>query len=374
MNLDRNNYEEFFLLYVDNELTDMEKREVETFCIENTDLREELAMLQASKIQPETSLFFEDKYGLLKRTTENSIDPAGESEELFLLYIDQELDEAGRKSVEKITAMDPSLEKDLQILQQTLLEPDHSVVFKGKEILFRKKETRRFVMLPRLAAAALLLFVAGYFLLEHPKPGKNLAVGIPRNVGKALNENKEKKDLPSVTPPPVDSLYQTAGRDDRYLTESKIQKQGKPDINNHPVQLLSRKKENRNYNDVSLNPLHPVKIPENKRESPVTGPSKDLSLPEIGKTNTALELKPKLLSGDLVAKTDNPGVREGFQVATENSPDIEDGIFMNASSENKNRMRGFFRKVSRVLDKTISVDPGNKKRGLRIGNYQIALK
>src|ERR1700681_984554 len=192
MHLDRNNYEEFFLLYVDNELTDRERVEVEAFILENTDLREELNLLQASKIQPETSLFFEDKNGLLKRATENLVSPAGNPEELFLLYVDLELDEAGRKSVEKMTAMDPSMKKDLLILQQTRLDPDLSVVFKGKEILFKKEEPRRFVVLqwPKLTAAALLLFVAGYFLLERPKPGKNPAVGISRNVGKPVNENK----------------------------------------------------------------------------------------------------------------------------------------------------------------------------------------
>ncbi len=83
MHLDRNNYEEFFLLYVDNELTDGERVEVEAFILENTDLREELNLLQASKIQPETSLFFEDKNGLLKRATENLVSPAGNPEELF---------------------------------------------------------------------------------------------------------------------------------------------------------------------------------------------------------------------------------------------------------------------------------------------------
>jgi hypothetical protein len=321
-------------------------------------------------------LFFKDKNGLLKRASENLVSPAGNPEELFLLYVDLELDEAGRKSVEKMTAMDPSMKKDLLILQQTRLDPDLSVVFNGKEILFKKEEPRRFVVLqwPKLTAAALLLFVAGYFLLERPKPGKNPAVGISRNVGKPVNENKEKKELPSVTPAPVDSLYQTARRDEKTRKENKIEKQVKLDKNNHFARLQSRKKENGKNNYVPQNPLFQVKIQENTRESPVLGPSKDLNLPEFAKTNAALELKPKLPTGDLVATTENPGVRKGFPDYTENSQDGEDGIFMNTTSGKKNRMRGLFRKVSRVLDKTISADPENKKRGLRIGNYQIAFK
>ena len=38
MNVNRNNYEEFFLLYADNELTDLQKAEVLMFLKENKDL------------------------------------------------------------------------------------------------------------------------------------------------------------------------------------------------------------------------------------------------------------------------------------------------------------------------------------------------
>jgi anti-sigma factor RsiW len=44
MNINRYNYEEYFLLYVDNELSAEERNQVESFVAANPDLEEELTM------------------------------------------------------------------------------------------------------------------------------------------------------------------------------------------------------------------------------------------------------------------------------------------------------------------------------------------
>jgi len=53
--------------------------------------------------------------------------------------------------------------------------------------------------------------------------------------------------------------------------------------------------------------------------------------------------------------------------------DGEDGIRIMAFSAKKNTMRGLFRKVSRVFEKTTSVD-NESKEGLLVGNLQVPLK
>ena len=65
MNINRDNYETFFLLYVDNELSAPERNALELFIQDNADLQEELEMLQQSTIEPEP-IIFKGKSSLFK--------------------------------------------------------------------------------------------------------------------------------------------------------------------------------------------------------------------------------------------------------------------------------------------------------------------
>src|SRR5215204_3580459 len=93
--ISRNNYEEHFLLYADNELSLVEKTAVEEFVKSHPDLQHELDQLLQTKLPVET-IALEDKEGLFADSMKlNSI-----GEEL-LLYIDNELDEKQKKIVEQ---------------------------------------------------------------------------------------------------------------------------------------------------------------------------------------------------------------------------------------------------------------------------------
>jgi hypothetical protein len=54
--------------------------------------------------------------------------------------------------------------------------------------------------------------------------------------------------------------------------------------------------------------------------------------------------------------------------------DTGDGFSVLSTTNGKNIMRGLFRKVSRVFEKTTKIDDEERNRALLIGNFQIALK
>ena len=135
--INRNNYEAFFLLYVDEELQPAERREVELFIESNPDLAQELAMLHEAKIQPELDIKFLDKTSLLR--TEVSDINTDNYEEYFLLYLDNELDTVKRNAVEKFILQHPQLQDYFTQLQQTIL-PIETIIFENKNILYRRKK------------------------------------------------------------------------------------------------------------------------------------------------------------------------------------------------------------------------------------------
>ena len=67
MNINRNNFEEFCLLYLDNELSAGERVELESFVAVNPDLAAELELMQQLKLSPEANFNgFGDKISLFR--------------------------------------------------------------------------------------------------------------------------------------------------------------------------------------------------------------------------------------------------------------------------------------------------------------------
>src|SRR4051794_15360995 len=112
--INRHNYEEFFLMYVDDELSAQQRADVELFVQQNPDLKKEFDMLLQTKLPADEEIVFAHKTNLLNIKDSIGID---NYQEYFLLYIDNELNENGRKAVEKFVLQQPQLQDEFTLLK-----------------------------------------------------------------------------------------------------------------------------------------------------------------------------------------------------------------------------------------------------------------
>jgi hypothetical protein len=162
--INTDNYEEFFLLYVDNELTEGERRSVEAFILEHPELKNELQVIMDTKLDlDETS--FEGKEILFRnegKVNEQNI------EALQILLIDDELDPATAEEVETYSSATPLAARNLDQLRKTKLDQEE-IRFPDKATLYRTdKKPAALISIQwfRIAAAAAVLLIAGLLWLN----------------------------------------------------------------------------------------------------------------------------------------------------------------------------------------------------------------
>ncbi len=141
MKIDRHNYEEYFILYMDNELSSDDRRMVEVFVLQHPDLKEELDILLQYKLVPDTDIVFDGKEELMKVNGDTPV-TFSNYEEWLVLYMDNELTAEQKNTVEQFLAVNPSVKEEFTLLQRTKLQPEQ-IVFAHKESLYRKEEKVR---------------------------------------------------------------------------------------------------------------------------------------------------------------------------------------------------------------------------------------
>jgi hypothetical protein len=166
--INRHNYEEYFLLYADGELSETELDAVDAFVNQNTDLKAELDVLLRSKLDVNDAVIFESKNSLYKSSV--SIHP-GNYEEQFLFYIDNELSATQKKEVENFVEQNLPFKKELNILQSLKLEKE-TTFFANKESLYRK-ERKLIIWLNFTKLAVAAAFIGLAFLVWSIIPSSN---------------------------------------------------------------------------------------------------------------------------------------------------------------------------------------------------------
>jgi hypothetical protein len=163
MKLDRNNYEEYFLMYADGELAQADRQLVENFVKLHPDLGDELDMLLEAVLDIDANITMPNKNLLYKNIewAEESLTPQQKD---LLLYVDNELPATQKLVLEGLLRTDKALQQDLASLENAKLMAN-AVEMPEKEDLYRKENNRRLIPIVafRWMAAAAVIAGLGWF-------------------------------------------------------------------------------------------------------------------------------------------------------------------------------------------------------------------
>jgi hypothetical protein len=365
MNIDRHNYEEYFLLYIDNELNIDQKKQVELFVQENPDLEEELVMLKQSRLIPDESIVFDKKHLLMKEevaphAATHSFINLDNYEQWLIMYVDDELSAEEKSAVEKFALANQHVQQELGLFQQTKLQREE-IVFPNKEILYRREKTVRVISMQwwKIAVAAILILSAGVTVYSVLINKNNDTI----KSNAIAPTTKEKKQAPFEVSPDVAEQHQP------NVTPDQQQKEQLPVTT--PATKQSSEKEK-----IQEQPQE-----ENNRQLAFNSQSEngsDVQKPEIVEIDKANTEQPKM--SDAVAIDDkmhkeniNTVVVTNRVVETpDNSSKSDDAAQYASNTENK-KFRGFFRKATRILERTTSIKSADDDK-LLIGGMAINLK
>ncbi len=153
-----NNYEAFLLDFCDGNLSESLCSELEVFLIINPQLNLSLSSLTFNKLECNTTPFL-DKDSL-KKTESNLV-----SETQLVAYIENQLSEKEKLTLEKNCALNPDLAKQLSQYKHTIAQPNLQINYPHKNKLKRKSKIIWLnFSLPQYSVAAFIVFIIGLLL------------------------------------------------------------------------------------------------------------------------------------------------------------------------------------------------------------------
>lgn len=175
MQINQHNYEEFFLMYVDNELSVQEKEMVDAFLNQHPELTGELELLKQTVADIHESVHFTAKEKLMKRSDL--------TEEDLLTYLDGEAGSELAGKIEQETKSNDTLKLELETLDKLYLKADLSVQYPAKEKLYKQAIVKRMDWRKLAIAASLLLCISTWLVLNQSEQGEaedsRIAVNTP---------------------------------------------------------------------------------------------------------------------------------------------------------------------------------------------------
>jgi hypothetical protein len=342
------NYEEFFILYLDNELRADEKKMVDAFLSAHPHLQSEWDILRSARL-PEES-FSIDKEDLLASSMKQL-----QAEEELLLYMDDELDGDKKRTVALEIESNPSYKKQYALLSRTKLDAGEEIPYPHKEELYHRPSKRlsfRYGM--RIAAAVVILAGMGLLLFtsEGGRVPPDTAALSPKTGPVAMGPGQLKK-----TPKKIQE-------DSRQLTQ--VKEGG--DVEKPLISKTHTKKK-----QVTI-----MEVP--RKEAAIASADPDTYPPSPGERSLAPIEGKASLHGKVITIEPSKEIINNTAV-TSVLPSRTTPIKLASTevpgkdvADNKGSFKSFLRKATRMIERKTGIDPTNGDDELLIGTVAVKLK
>ena len=327
------NYEEYFILYMDKELNPDQVQMVDRFLQQHPQLQIEMDMLMETKLPLEKISF--DKTSLLSVNM-----PMQVAEEDLLLFIDNELEPSRKKIVELELASNPEYKYQYQQFLLTKLDPSELIVHPNKKELYRHETKVIGIALWMRIAAAIILIAAMsvlYFISGDKETMPPGAVAT-QPVNNQSKENQPADNMKGIVTPATELAV---NKSEENLPGEKPASR-KP---SHTVSLAkSGEQENNKTNElVALNSGNDLADPD----VPDTHSMQRTSSIETNKQS----FNNKLVTVDHVDPYNNI------------TASIQPAVFVESAAGNNDNKKGslktFFRKATRIVGQTTGFNASN---------------
>jgi hypothetical protein len=186
--INRDNYDTWLMLYLDNELSATERAAVEAFAGMHPDVQEELNGLKETILQPDVPAVMPGIERLLMPGLWDEEALTGQQEKLLMLA-DNELSPNEKQEFATVIESNPLLQKEWSLLQKTIAQEVQVAEMPGKERLYHRQSSRVIPIsrILRFAAAAAILGFGWFYVsnMTTDVPAENngqVAVVNPQNV------------------------------------------------------------------------------------------------------------------------------------------------------------------------------------------------
>jgi hypothetical protein len=187
MKINRNNYEAFFIDYLEGILDEKLVDDFIEFLQQNPDLKEELSLFQTVSIGQE-EITFNKKDLLLKE----KYDVENEFNQAAIANLEGDITASEKVEFENYLSTHPEKQKESDLFRHTKLQPDKNVVFSNKNKLYRYSAGRTILLWTSRVAAILIIALSVYIFID-----KNPISIIPENQVAVIEKEPEKKINPS---------------------------------------------------------------------------------------------------------------------------------------------------------------------------------